>query len=193
MQILRDADLRPFNTFGDRRAGGIAWPVQQTWSNCAACWPIPELAGMPHLVPWRWQQCALHPAMSPESVLLNEIPGIDVVKEDAEHVWVRAGAGVVWHELVVHCVDQGWGGIENLSLIPGKVGAAPMQNIGAYGVEIKDTFDSLEAYRISDGELVTFDRDSLPFRLSRELFQARRQGPVRHPERHLPADQSTPC
>src|SRR5690606_9407988 len=104
-------------------------------------------------------------------VMLNEIPGIDVVREDDTHVWVKAGAGVVWHDLVLFTVDRNFGGIENLSLIPGKVGAAPMQNIGAYGVEIKDTFDSLEALRIEDGEVITFDRSACDFGYRESFFK----------------------
>jgi UDP-N-acetylmuramate dehydrogenase len=107
----------------------------------------------------------------PGVVLLNEVPGIAVVYEDDHHVHVKAGAGVPWHAFVVHCVEQNWGGVENLSLIPGKVGAAPMQNIGAYGVEIKDTFQELEALRISDGELVTFDRTTCRFGYRESFFK----------------------
>lgn len=71
-------------------------------------------------------------------VKLN-IQGTTVVREDNEHIYLKAGAGVNWHEFVMHCVRQGYAGLENLSLIPGTVGAAPMQNIGAYGVEIEQS------------------------------------------------------
>ena len=70
-------------------------------------------------------------------VLKNEIPGMDVLSEDDEFIYVRAGAGVLWHSFVTFCVNNDFAGVENLSLIPGNVGASPMQNIGAYGVEIK--------------------------------------------------------
>jgi UDP-N-acetylmuramate dehydrogenase len=79
-------------------------------------------------------------------VLKNEIKGIEIVKEDDDCVYIKAGAGENWHQFVLYCVRNNYAGIENLSLIPGNVGASPMQNIGAYGVEIKDVFYELEAF-----------------------------------------------
>ena len=73
-------------------------------------------------------------------VLRNEIRGIEQVDQDDQHVLIKAGAGENWHTFVQHCLAHNWAGLENLSLIPGSVGASPMQNIGAYGVEIKDVF-----------------------------------------------------
>jgi len=169
MHILRNADLRPFNTFGvPAQAEALARfsDVDQLRGLLAA----PELAGMPRLFLGGGSN-VLFTHNWPGMVLLNEIPGIHVVNEDERQVWVQAGAGVPWHQFVLHCVDHGWGGVENLSLIPGKVGAAPMQNIGAYGVEIKDTFHSLEALRISDGEVVTFDRETCHFGYRESYFK----------------------
>ena len=77
-------------------------------------------------------------------LIKNEITGIEIIKEDAQQVLVRVGAGMKWHELVLYCIERGWGGLENLSLIPGTVGASPIQNIGAYGVEVKDLIDEVE-------------------------------------------------
>ena len=76
-------------------------------------------------------------------VLKNEISGIEVVEEDDQFVFLKAGAGIAWHELVKYCVHHQYAGVENLALIPGNVGASPMQNIGAYGVEVKEVFHSL--------------------------------------------------
>ena len=104
-------------------------------------------------------------------VLKNEIVGIEKIKEDQDCVWLKAGAGVSWHELVIYAVEHGLGGIENMSLIPGSTGAAPMQNIGAYGVELKDVFDSLEAFHIKDNVFVSFNNKDCAFGYRESVFK----------------------
>jgi len=104
-------------------------------------------------------------------VLQNKIKGIEVVKEDENNAYVKAGGGEVWHTFVLYCIDKGLAGIENLSLIPGTVGAAPMQNIGAYGVEIKDTFYSLEALNLKDYSLKTFTNSDCKFGYRESVFK----------------------
>ncbi len=83
-------------------------------------------------------------------VLKNEISGKEKIDEDENFVYIRCGAGENWHQFVLHCIENNWAGIENLSLIPGCVGASPMQNIGAYGVEIKDVFHELTAFHLQE-------------------------------------------
>ncbi|WP_345027769.1 UDP-N-acetylmuramate dehydrogenase [Ravibacter arvi] len=107
----------------------------------------------------------------PYLVMKMELKGIQVIQEDADQVRLRVGAGVVWHDLVAFAVSQGWGGLENLSLIPGSVGAAPIQNIGAYGVEIKDVFYALEAVRVEDGQTRIFSRDECRFGYRDSIFK----------------------
>lgn len=104
-------------------------------------------------------------------IIKNEIKGISKVDENSEHIWLNVGAGENWHAFVLYCVERGYGGIENLSLIPGTVGAAPIQNIGAYGVELKECFEKLEAIRLSDGELQTFNNSECQFGYRDSLFK----------------------
>ncbi len=104
-------------------------------------------------------------------VLKNEIKGIKEIREDEHHIYVQVGAGENWHQFVLHCIKNGWAGVENLSLIPGNVGASPMQNIGAYGVEIKDVFYSLKAYHIHDKKIVNFTLNDCEFGYRESVFK----------------------
>ena len=104
-------------------------------------------------------------------VILNNIKGKEIVDQNDDSIILKIGAGENWHELVMYCVDNGWGGIENLSLIPGNTGTAPMQNIGAYGVEIKETFVELEALEISSGKIVKFSNSECEFGYRESVFK----------------------
>jgi UDP-N-acetylmuramate dehydrogenase len=109
-------------------------------------------------------------------VIKVSMKGIEVVEEDADYVWVKAMAGEVWHDLVIWSIGKGYGGLENLSLIPGCVGASPMQNIGAYGVEVKNTFQSLEAIEIDGGDLTTFSAAECKFGYRESIFKHEAKG-----------------
>jgi UDP-N-acetylmuramate dehydrogenase len=100
-----------------------------------------------------------------------DIKGIEVVDTNENFAWVKANAGENWHHFVLYCIEQNYGGIENLSLIPGNVGTTPIQNIGAYGVEIKDVFFSCEAMEINSQKLVTFDKESCHFGYRESVFK----------------------
>ena len=107
-----------------------------------------------------------------DSVVLKvEILGRRLVREDADAWIVEAGAGEPWHALVAWTLDQGWPGLENLALIPGSTGAAPVQNIGAYGVELKDRFDSLDAVDLVTGRSVTLDAGACNFGYRDSVFK----------------------
>ncbi len=99
------------------------------------------------------------------------LEGKEVVWEDGEHVHVKAMAGENWHEFVLYCMDKGYGGLENLSLIPGNVGTTPIQNIGAYGIEIKDIFVSCEAMEIATQQMRTFTKEECGFAYRESIFK----------------------
>jgi len=104
-------------------------------------------------------------------LLKNEISGIEVINEDAKQVWIKVGAGVVWHEFVMHCIERGWGGLENLSLIPGTVGASPIQNIGAYGVEVKDLIVEVEGVDLVQKNTRTINSQECEFAYRSSVFK----------------------
>jgi UDP-N-acetylmuramate dehydrogenase len=104
-------------------------------------------------------------------VIHVDLKGKKIIKEDDDSVWVESQAGEVWHEFVLWSIDQNFGGLENMSLIPGNVGTTPVQNIGAYGTEIKDTFVSCTAVDIATQELRTFLKDECKFGYRESIFK----------------------
>ncbi|SFU62392.1 UDP-N-acetylmuramate dehydrogenase [Pustulibacterium marinum] len=109
-------------------------------------------------------------------VLHINLKGIAIEEETADHVFVTAQAGENWHQFVLWCIDQNFGGVENLSLIPGNVGTSPVQNIGAYGVELKDVFESCEAIEIETQESRTFTKDDCEFGYRESVFKTSEKG-----------------
>jgi UDP-N-acetylmuramate dehydrogenase len=104
-------------------------------------------------------------------IIKNEISGIELINVDDQYVWVKAGAGVVWHNFVLHTIDNGWSGLENLSLIPGTVGASPIQNIGAYGVEVKDVIEEVVGVDISTKKVNTIKASDCHFEYRSSIFK----------------------
>ncbi|MEO5602472.1 MAG: UDP-N-acetylmuramate dehydrogenase [Cyclobacteriaceae bacterium] len=109
-------------------------------------------------------------------VVKNEITEIQVVEEDEARLMLRVGSGENWHDLVMYSVVRNLGGIENLSLIPGTVGAAPMQNIGAYGVEIKEVIHNVEAVDMETGKVKVFNREECQFGYRESIFKQHLKG-----------------
>ncbi len=172
MEFQNNVSLKSYNTFGlDARATHFAKvasesdvnAVLQQWSG-----PIRILGGGSNLLLTR--------DFEDELILHNAITGIEIIEDLAEEAHIRVGAGVVWHDLVLWSLTQNLGGLENLSLIPGTVGAAPIQNIGAYGVELKDVFVRLEAIRLSDGAPVIFHATDCAFGYRDSIFKRSAKG-----------------
>ena len=109
-------------------------------------------------------------------VIKNDLRGIETVSENDSTITLKAGAGEPWHAFVIFCVTNNYGGVENLSLIPGTIGAAPMQNIGAYGVEVKDLIQTVEAVDTSSGELHVFTNAECEFGYRESVFKRKLKG-----------------
>lgn len=109
-------------------------------------------------------------------VIHINLKGIEILSQTDNHVLIKASAGENWHEFVLWCLEHNFGGIENLSLIPGNVGTAPIQNIGAYGVELKDVFYSCEALDVKNQDLKTFKKNDCNFDYRNSTFKNENKG-----------------
>jgi UDP-N-acetylmuramate dehydrogenase len=173
LSFLSDFALREHNTFGfDVRAhqacrieheSDIAEALAQQRADKA-------LADLPRLVLGGGSNVVMT-GNFPGLVWLIALQGKRVVEESADAWLVEAAAGENWHAFVAWCLEQGCNGLENLALIPGTVGAAPIQNIGAYGLEMADYFDSLRAYDLESGRIVEFDTAACAFGYRDSLFK----------------------
>ncbi len=114
-----------------------------------------------------------------EGVILNiNLKGVSIIEETEDHVLLKIAAGENWHELVMYCVSKNWSGIENLALIPGKAGAAPIQNIGAYGTELAEVLVELEAWMIETQTTNTFSNEECKFGYRESVFKSDLKGEV---------------
>ena len=169
MIISENKNLKAYNTFGIEAIAPFFCEVH-TVEELQELFRSEKYRNMPLLILGGGSNILF--TRDPEGLVVsNRIGGISVLEENREQVLVKVGAGVVWHDFVLHTIAQGWGGLENLSLIPGTTGAAPMQNIGAYGVEIKDTFQELEAVKRADGSLRTFTNPECQFDYRSSVFK----------------------
>jgi len=109
-------------------------------------------------------------------VIKNNLKGIAILYESPDTVLIKSASGEMWHQFVMYCVDHNFGGVENLSLIPGTVGAAPIQNIGAYGVELIDCFESLTAIDVITGEEKIFTKAECEFGYRNSIFKTHYRG-----------------
>lgn len=175
MNILENKSLKPFNTFG----------IDVTARYFSSFKSVDELAALLDTKQAREAKERLilgggsNILFSRDIdgiVLQNTILGIEKIGEDERSVFLRVGAGVNWHTFVLHCVDKGWAGVENLSLIPGCVGASPMQNIGAYGVEVKEVIEKVEAWDIETKQVITFSNSECSFGYRESVFKRSLKG-----------------
>lgn len=169
MQISSHISLKPFNTFGIDASAKLFTIVRST-PDVQELLQHPDYKNNPHFILGGGSNILLTQNVD-ALVIKNELKGIEVVEETEDHALVKCAAGEVWHDFVLYCIDKGFAGIENLSLIPGNTGASPMQNIGAYGVEIKDTFHELEAIDLQTGELMTFSKTDCEFGYRESVFK----------------------
>ena len=173
-EILENVSLRNLNTFGiESKARYFARP--ETRDDLISLLQQRHAAGLQKRVLGGGSNLLITGDVD-ALVIRYDDESMNVVRETDEHVWLRVGGGHNWHDLVVRCLENGLGGIENLSLIPGNVGAAPIQNIGAYGVELAEVFDSLVAVELASGEVHSFRSDECAFGYRDSIFKNREKG-----------------
>jgi UDP-N-acetylmuramate dehydrogenase len=171
MEIFEDISLKPFNTFGIQAQAQLLINIT-------------SLKELMFYLKTEWLQHKRKMILGGGSNVLFTrdyhgliirpiIKGIEIISEDDSEVVVRAMCGENWDDFVGYCVERGWGGLENLSLIPGNMGACPIQNIGAYGVEVKDVIESLETIDLMTFELVTFNKNDCEFGYRTSIFKTK--------------------
>ncbi len=172
MTIEKNVSLKPFNTFGIDANAELYCNIStidelKNTLNSNNINPIFILGGGSNMLLTK----------DIEALVLHiNLKGIEVIKETDEKVIIKVMAGENWHEFVLWCLKNDYGGIENLSLIPGNVGTAPIQNIGAYGVELKDVFLSCEAINIENKNITSFTREDCKFDYRESIFKQELKG-----------------
>lgn len=168
MEIKHNSSLKPYNTFG----------IEVSAKHFVEIHSVAELQELqlsdyfklPKLILGGGSNILFTKDFDGLAIKLS-IKGIEKLQENNDHVMVKVGAGENWHQFVLTSIENKWAGIENMSLIPGTVGAAPMQNIGAYGVEIKEVFVELEAFNIQSGETKVFNKEACEFGYRWSVFK----------------------
>lgn len=173
LQIRENISLQNFNTFGIDAYARFFVEINHE-DDLVALFSDPQWKKMPYLVIGGGSNLLFTENFDGLIIRMN-IRGIEH-RINHEQVMVEAGAGEVWHDLVKYCVNRGFCGIENLSLIPGSVGASPIQNIGAYGIEIKDVFHSCTAFEIESLQFKTFYHPDCEFGYRESVFKGRLKG-----------------
>lgn len=175
MKIETKVSLRAYNSFQINAEAERLIRVKEV-SDAQAI--TEEFRDSPKFVLGGGSNCLLVDSPISSLIVKNEIEGIEIVGQEEDFTIIKVGGGENWHDLVLWCVERNLGGIENLSLIPGTVGAAPIQNIGAYGVELKDVFYQLEAVDLDTGEVLRFSKDECQFGYRSSIFKTKLKGKV---------------
>ncbi len=162
-----EAPVGPLTTFG---AAAHAQCLAEMASDADVRWALQDRVELPLMVLGGGSNLLMHQDWAGRMLHMN-IRGVQKIADDGDAVEVVVGAGESWHGWVMHALDAGWNGLENLALIPGSVGASPMQNIGAYGVEVKDRFAWLEAIHRDTGALERFDSKRCAFGYRDSVFK----------------------
>mgnify|MGYP001580233402 CR=1 FL=1 len=169
IRIERDVSLKPFNTFGIDVSAKYFCRIESA-EQLQSLLQTPVFKEEKHLFLGGGSNI-LFTKNFDGLVVKIEITGIEKIAEDHAHALLKVGAGEIWHNLVMHCVKNNLGGIENLSLIPGTTGAAPIQNIGAYGVEVKEVIRFVDAIDLSTGEIKVFTKEECRFDYRESVFK----------------------
>jgi UDP-N-acetylmuramate dehydrogenase len=174
LKIFRNISLKKYNTFGfDYRANCLILPKTEEE---AISFFRKEISREKPLLIMGSGSNILFTSDFEGTILCPDTGGIKIEEKDHENVLISAGAGVNWDNLVEWTVNKGFGGLENLSLIPGLVGATPVQNIGAYGVEVKDTIEKVRAVSIEDGSIKEFSNNDCRFEYRNSIFKDKIKG-----------------
>lgn len=167
MQIKQNISLKPYNTFGiDVKAKSFV-----SVYNIDDLISVLSLKEYPNKLILGGGSNMLLTKNFEGLVIHINLKGISILNQDKNFATVKVNAGENWHEFVLYCIKNDFGGVENLSLIPGNVGTAPIQNIGAYGVELKDVFDSCEALSLKTQKLETFKKSECAFGYRNSIFK----------------------
>lgn len=174
ISIQTNVSLQPYNTFGIDATARF-FVIINTVEELKDILQAPDYQDIPKLILGGGSNLLLTQNFEGLVIKIN-LKGIEKIKENDHHIWLRVGAGEIWHEFVLYCIQHQYAGIENLSLIPGTIGAAPMQNIGAYGVEIKEVFEELTALDLTTLQLTTYDLPTCRFGYRESIFKHEAKG-----------------
>lgn len=173
IQIQENVNVKPYNTFGFS-AKARYFVIIRSEDDLLNLMQSPLFQGKKHFILGGGSNI-LFSSDYDGLIIKVELKGIEVMKETKTHVSIKIASGENWHDTVLYCVNKNWGGIENLSLIPGTVGAAPVQNIGAYGVELSNVLEEVSGIEISTSKKFTFNNAQCMFGYRESIFKEQKE------------------